>query len=318
MCHVAHYNEYRGLPMTKKPTYEELEQKIKKLEKCAVEQKETEESLRREKNFSESIIDSLPGIFYFFNEAGELQRWNKNFEKVSGYSANEIAVMNPLDFFEGQDKEKVAARIADVLDKGQSSVEADFVSKSGSKTPYYLTGMRLEFGGNLYLAGMGIDVSQRARAEKALLESEAQYRSFFENNHAVMLLINPESAAIVDANPAAYAYYGYPKDVITTMKITDINTRSEKEVFEEMHEAKTENRSYFNFQHRLSNGEDREVEVYSGPITVRNKPLLYSVIHDITERRLASAERERLITKLQEALAEVKNTSRFPTHLCEL
>lgn len=85
--------------MTDKPSYEELEQRVKKLEKNTVEFKRVEKSLRRERNFSESIIDSLPGIFYFFDDTGKLLRWNKNFEKVSAYSAEEISNMSPLDFF---------------------------------------------------------------------------------------------------------------------------------------------------------------------------------------------------------------------------
>ena len=85
--------------MADKLTYEELQQRVKKLEKNAIEFKRVEKSLRRERNFSETIIDSLPGIFYFFDDTGKFLRWNKNFEEVSAYSAEEILNMSPLDFF---------------------------------------------------------------------------------------------------------------------------------------------------------------------------------------------------------------------------
>ena len=58
--------------MAQKPSYAELEQKIEELEKDAFERKHAVETLAREKNFSESIIDSLPGIFYFFDNKGKL------------------------------------------------------------------------------------------------------------------------------------------------------------------------------------------------------------------------------------------------------
>jgi len=170
--------------MTKKPTYEELEQRVKDLEKDDFERKRVEESLLREKNFSESIIDSLPGIFYFFDDTGKFLRWNKNFEKVSGYSAEEISKMSPLDFFELEDKKEVAKRIQEVFIKEKSSVEANFVSKNGNRTPYYFTGLRLIIGNTHYLAGMGIDITNRKRFEEAIAESEKRFRSIIEGTEA--------------------------------------------------------------------------------------------------------------------------------------
>jgi PAS domain S-box-containing protein len=170
--------------MADKPTYEELEQRVKDLEKDDFDRKRVEESLLREKNFSESIIDSLPGIFYFFDDTGKLLRWNKNFEKVSGYSAEEISKMSPLDFFELEDKKEVAKKIQEVFIKEKSSVEANFVSKNGNRTPYYFTGLRLIIGNTHYLVGMGIDISERKLFEEALEESEKRFRSIIEGTEA--------------------------------------------------------------------------------------------------------------------------------------
>lgn len=142
-------------------------------------------------------------------------------------------------------------------------------------------------------------------------DREQLYRSLFENNYSVMLLIDPETGAIKDANPSACLFYGYTKDELTKLKITDINTRSKKEIFMEMERAKSEKRNYFNFKHRLSNGVIKDVEVFSGPIIIRKKFLLCSVIHDISERKSAEKERERLIDELQHALAEVKKLRGF-------
>ncbi len=111
------------------------------------------------------------------------------------------------------------------------------------------------------------------------------YTALFENSHSVKLLINPETGNIEDANAAACNYYGYAKDEITSMKITDINTLSEEEVFNEMCRAKDEQRNYFNFRHRLSDGKIRDVEVHTGPIDIKGKKLLYSIIHDVTEKK---------------------------------
>ncbi len=63
------------------------------------ERKQAEETLLKEKAFSDTMINSLPGIFYLFDEDGHFIRWNRNFEIVTGYASKEIEKMNPLDFF---------------------------------------------------------------------------------------------------------------------------------------------------------------------------------------------------------------------------
>lgn len=121
-------------------------------------------------------------------------------------------------------------------------------------------------------------------------ESEERYKSLFKNNHSVMLLIDPENADIVDANPAAISYYGWRQAELTAKKITEINILTEEQIFQEMEKAESEQRHYFIFQHRLSNGDIRDVEVYSGPIELRGQKLLYSIVHDITDRKQAEKE----------------------------
>ena len=292
--------------MEEKPTYEELEKRLLEVEEAAAALELARKLPLAEKKFTDYIIESLPGIFYLFDETGKFFLWNKYFEEISEYSAKEIAAMAPSDFFQGEDKKNIAQGISEVFSKGQASVEATFVSKSGKTKPFLFTGNILDIEGKKFVAGMGVDISARISAEEALSASETQYRSFFENNHAVMLLINPETGEVVDANPAAINFYGYLKEEITKIKIFDINTLTRDETLREMALAKAESRSYFNFKHRLAGGEVREVEVYSGPITVRDVTLLYSVIHDITERKLAAAEKENLINELRQALSEVK------------
>jgi len=137
------------------------------------------------------------------------------------------------------------------------------------------------------MIGMMQDVTARRQAEKELQESEARYHSLFKKNQAAMLMIDPETAAIVDANLGACVFYGYPYEKMLKLKITDINTLTAEEVKTEMQRALTEQHSHFYHQHRLANGQIRDVEVYSGPLFVRGQQLLFSIIHDITERKEA-------------------------------
>ncbi|MDO9217104.1 MAG: ATP-binding protein, partial [Lacisediminimonas sp.] len=134
------------------------------------ERLQAEAVVQKEQAFSQAMIDSMPGIVYFYNEEGRFLRWNKNFETVSGYSGEEIATMHPLQFFSGADQATLAERIAQVFEAGEASVEALFLAKDGVATPYFLTGRRLMFGGMRCLVGVGINISKRQLAEQALRE----------------------------------------------------------------------------------------------------------------------------------------------------
>jgi PAS domain S-box-containing protein len=127
--------------------------------------------------------------------------------------------------------------------------------------------------------------TNRQKIEQSLRESETRYKSLFENNHAVMLIIDPETGAIVDSNPAACSYYGWSHENLLNKNIDQINVLTIEEVNAEMRLAVNENRNYFLFKHRRSDGSIRDVEVYSGPVELAGKTHLYSIVHDVTERK---------------------------------
>jgi len=136
--------------------------------------REAERLLRNEKLFSDTMLDSMPGVLYFYDSDGHFLRWNKNFETVSGYSGEEVARMRPGDFFDASERPRLEERIAEVFQTGESSVEASFLSKDGRTTPHFFTGRRIEFQGRTCLVGVGIDISARKDAEARLRESTAR------------------------------------------------------------------------------------------------------------------------------------------------
>ncbi|MBS1512405.1 MAG: PAS domain S-box protein [Bacteroidetes bacterium] len=128
------------------------------------QRKKAEEQIRKEKDLSDSIINSLPGIFYLFDADRKLLRWNRNFEIVSEYSAEEITKVKPIDFYEGEGRKLVQENFSRVMLDGQSEFESDFVTRTGKKIPYLFTGIRVEYEGAPCLLGTGIDITQRKRA----------------------------------------------------------------------------------------------------------------------------------------------------------
>ena len=121
-----------------------------------------------------------------------------------------------------------------------------------------------------------------------------------------MLIIDPETGKILDANSSACIYYQYEKEQITRMRIMDINMLSPERVCEEMQNAKAEKRSHFEFRHKLASGDVRDVEVYCSPIVLSGKQVLYSIIHDTTERLRIDRERQETIEKLKKAQDEIR------------
>jgi PAS domain S-box-containing protein len=151
---------------------------------------------------------------------------------------------------------------------------------------------------------------ERKIAKNRLKENQNYYKSLFKENKMINLLINPATANIKDANRAALDFYGYSKEKITNMKITDINILAEEEVTTEMKRAKSENRNYFEFTHQLADGSLCQVEVYSKPILIDDQELLYSFIYDVSQRE-ALKEKVALQEEKYKTLFETTGTATF-------
>lgn len=137
---------------------------------------EAQQQLHTERQWSETIVNSQPGIVYLYTKTGRFIRWNKNFESVSGYSASEIAAMKPLDFFDAGERELLQKKIANVFISGSDEVDAHLLTKSGNKIPYYFNGRRVSIGGEEFLVGAGLDITRRKMAEEELLRSRSALR----------------------------------------------------------------------------------------------------------------------------------------------
>lgn len=132
---------------------------------------------------------------------------------------------------------------------------------------------------------------------------------FFENSHAMMLLVDPNDGRIIDANPAATKYYGWSRDQMKQMVVMDVNVLSKEEVQQEMQEAKLARRNHFFFKHRLADGSIRDVEVYSGLTRIGDQEFLYSIVHDITKRRYDEEAKDKRLIALTRPMEDVDNIS---------
>lgn len=150
------------------------------------------------------------------------------------------------------------------------------------------------------------NVSKQKRAERALRESEELYQSLFDKNTSMIVLVNPDTARVVDANPAACAFYGFSRYEMKHLKLADFNLLKEEGLRDVISKAMSGGKNQFEFEHKSADGSIRDVEVFAGPIKLKERTLLCSIIHDITEKKQIEKERDVLISELQRALDEIK------------
>ncbi len=184
-------------------------------------QKRIQEQILLEKELSDSIINSLPGIFYLYNTEGKFFRWNNNFEKVSGYSGNEIENLHPLELFDEDEKALLKQKIENVFLIGEDNVEANFLTKSGVKIPYYFNGMVIKYEGETCLMGVGIDISERVSAQQKIIESEEKFRMLIDQASDGIFISN-QAGDYVEVNRIATDLTGYSREELLTMNIRDL------------------------------------------------------------------------------------------------
>jgi len=162
------------------------------------------------------------------------------------------------------------------------------------------------------------DIIERKKSQEAARASAALYRQMFADHSAVMLLIAPETGEIVEANLAAVNFYGYPALALQKMNIQQINLLTSQEILKLRQEIQIGALNYFSVPHRLASGAIREVEINSVPIKVDERVLLYSIIHDITERKQAEEalrQTQSQVIEQQRAMATFEERERMAREL---
>ena len=191
-------------------------------------QKMNEERIILEKELSDTIINSLPGVFYLYNKEGKFYRWNKNLELVTGYTADELEYLTPLDLITPSDRELVASKISNVFSYGQDFVESSLISKTGKVTHFYFTGQLIQYEGETCLMGVGIDISEKLESQRQLQHSEERYRTLIEQASDGIFISNAEGKYI-DVNSNGLKMSGYDKDELLTLTIYDLMAPGDEE-----------------------------------------------------------------------------------------
>ncbi len=233
-------------------------------------------------NLGEGIAIVDPGEnFLFANPAAEA---------VFGVAPGSLAGNNLRRFLSESDYQ-VALEETKRRRRGLASVfEQDIIQPDGTMRRIELTSTpqcdpRGEF---LHTLVIFRDITDERRVRDELRRSEERFRKLFRGHAAAMLVIDPETGGILDANPAAAAFYGWSVDELTGMEIHQIDT--ELSTLRKAGLDSDPDHVKFEFRHRLADGSVRDVEVFNSAIELGGKKVLYSIIHDITDRKRMEAE----------------------------
>ncbi len=235
------------------------------------------------------VIEAIPVRIYWKDRRSVYLGCNRLFAKDAGRDRPEQIVGDvDANLSWGEDAEALRRDDQDVISRGKSKIhyEEQLTLAGGKRVTVRSSKVPLTDAGGRVTGVLGTyeDISDQKKAGEILAESEKRYRTLFENNFMPMLLIDPDTAAIKDANPAAAEYYGWSWEELVSKKISDINTLPAADIAQTMKKAKLEQGGQFIFKHRRADGSIRDVEVFSGPLHFSGKMLLYSTISDITDR----------------------------------
>jgi PAS domain S-box-containing protein len=141
------------------------------------------------------------------------------------------------------------------------------------------------------VTGVAQDITSQARLESALRKAGDRAAMLFRHHSAPMLIVDPTTGRIEDANDAAVAFYGWTLEEMRRLHVHDINGLSREAAIDVMAVVTTGHQDRYEFRHRLADGSVRDVEVFSNPIDLDGRIRLHSIVHDITEHKRAETER---------------------------
>lgn len=193
----------------------ELREQVARFERLEKSSKIATERLLMEKTLSEEMLNHLPGVFYLINDQMKLSRWNDPLERVTGYSTEEIARMDSIDFFEEKDRDRIIDAIQTGFAKGKTTLEANLLAKNRTKIPYFFSGSRIKVDEEFYLVGLGIDITKRRRLEEI-------FRDLV--NHAPMGIFIVKNRKLKMVNPGFQRITGYSEEELLESDCLDLAT----------------------------------------------------------------------------------------------
>ena len=261
---------------------------------------------------TDRLLDTIDDVFYLLDPGQNLLRWNEQLSAVTGYSDDEIAEMGPLEFFIEDDREAVAATIAEILETGSGSVEATMVTKHGDEIPFEYTGVALTGpdGTTRGAAGIGREISDRKKRERELRRYETITEALGDPVYAL-----DTDGSYTYVNDAFLEQTGYERSEVLGSHVSKVLTDEEIErgraVIRELLADETKTSARWEMTRTMADGESVPTENNTALLPLDDDGQFQGsvgVIRDISER----VQRERDLQRERDRLQSVFDASPHP------
>lgn len=292
--------------------------------KDITKRKEVEGNLIKNKHFTESALDSVPGVFLVLDREGNIIRWNEHMTKELGYSAEELAQKNALDFIADDHKEQIHQKMEACFKHGKLSVETRIHAKKGGIKDYFLFAKHFIEDGESYLVGAGIDITDRKKVEQANRRNQLMLQQLFDNAPVGITIVDNNNQ-IQKVNSSFENIFGYSKDEAAGQNINTLLAPKKK--LKEAKAISMATKEGENLQTETTrinkDGEEVPVLIGSTAVTLEDEIIaIYGMYIDVsTQRNYRKKIKETLREKealLSELHHRVKNNLALITSLVEL
>ena len=252
-----------------------------------------EEALKKERNFISAVIDTSSALVVVLNREGKIVRFNRACEQITGYSFDEVRdryLWNLLVIPE--EVEPVKTTFAK-LQAGQfpNELENYWVTKDGTHRLIAWSNTALVDNQGLveFVIGTGIDITERKQAEKALQESEEQYRSVVDNLKEVIFQTDI-ARRLTFLNPAWTEITGFSLYESLGKKFLELIHPGDRQLHDEQFESLLEGQNQdcrYQIRYLTKNARVAHMEIYASVMFGDDKTIsgISGTLNDITERK---------------------------------
>ncbi len=267
------------------------------------------ETIRESQQRLSLLVQQSPLAVIEWNKDFEAVLWNPAAERIFGYTREE-ALGRHASLIVSEQARPLVDRVWQALlaQKGGIYSTNENLTKDGRTiTCEWFNAPLVGAGGQIIgVASLVQDVTERRQAEEALRESEDKYRQLFELESDAIFLIDNETGQILEANAAASALYGYPRQELLRKNNSDLSAEPEDtRRVTQTTPVITDQVVFVPLRfHRKRDGAVFPVEITGRFFTWRGRHVHIAAIRDITERVRTEEELRRLNEELERRVVE--------------
>ena len=236
-----------------------------------------------------AAVEQSPASVLITDPHGNIEYVNDRFTRLTGYTREDVIGKTPGILESDLTPKTVYDNLWETVFAGRVW-QGEVCNKKKNGESYWesisISSLLNNKGQVTNMLSVAEDITDRKQVENRLKESEERFRAMFEDNSAIMIVFDPDTGSIIDANQAAADFYRWPIEVLKLMNLNQINILSPEEIKRELKKWDSKDKWHVSFPHRRADGSVREVEVFAKKIEIHGKALIYDIIYDITDRKL--------------------------------